>query len=251
MRIFSKFHDYYDTALGFGIDPNIIYERKEEDITDWVKDQPGLQKRLSKIHDNIFDFRVERINSPELQIINKIVMLFCGKIYFCIKISYKGKHIPYYDNTITKFIYTFDAFKRVIAIHSKINLEHNITSGLFDGTRSKPMTISKRFKLLFDKQGIESEVIKDIHFELDTPVIVIDYDLIYTYSKKIMVYKNRCLKDMEFFKIMGPFTTFQEISMFIGGVMGGKSPIMIEVSDKDRISKHGFDKFSFRKEPKE
>jgi len=56
---------------------------------------------------------------------------------------------------------------------------------------------------------------------------------------------------MEFFKIVDPFTAFQELSMFIGGIMGGKSPIMIEVADKDRIAKHGFDKFSFRKEKQE
>jgi hypothetical protein len=251
MRIFSKYHDYYDKTLGYGIDPNVIYERKEENITDWMKDQPDLQKRLSKIHDDIFDFRIERINSPELQVINKIVVLFCGKIYFCVKISYKGKHTPYYDNTITEFIYTFDAFKRAITTHSKINLEHSMTSGLFDGTRSKPMAIAKRFKILFDKQGAESDAAKDIHFELDSPVVVIDYDLIYTYSKKNGVFKNKCLKGIEFFKIVNPFSAFQELSMFIGGVMGGKSPIMIEVSDKDRIAKHGFDKLSFRKEKKE
>jgi hypothetical protein len=41
------------------------------------------------------------------------------------------------------------------------------------------------------------------------------------------------------------------ISALGGGVMGGKSPSMIEVADKDRIAKHGFDKFSFRKEKQE
>jgi hypothetical protein len=251
VRIFSKFHDYYDTALGFGIDPNVTYERKEENITDWMKDQSKLKDVVKKIHDGIFDFRVERINSPELQVINKIVVLFCGKIYFCVKASYKRKGGDYYHSTATEFIYTFDAFKRAIATHSKINLEHNITSGLFDGTRSKPMTIAKRFKLLFDKQGVESEVVKDLHFELDSPVVVIDYDLIYTYSKKMGVFKNKCLRDVEFYKAVNPFEAFQELSMFIGGIMGGKSPIMIEVSDKDRIAKHGFDKFSFRKEKQE
>ena len=251
MKIYSKFHDYYDKALGYGIDPTVTYERKEEDITGLVKKQPILEKIIKKIHDDVFDFRVERVNSPELQVINKIVVLFCGKVYFCVKISYKIKGVPYYDNTVTEFIYTFDAFKRAIVTHSKINLEHNITSGLFDGARSKPMSIGKRFKLLFDKQGIESEIVKDLHFELDSPVMVINYDLIYTYSKRISVFKNKCLKDIEFFKIVNPFEAFQELSMFIGGVMGGKSPIMIEVSDKDRIAKHGFDKFSFRKEKQE
>ena len=251
MRIFSKYHDYYDKALGYGIDPNVIYERKEEDITELIDKRPEVKDLLSKIHDDVFDFRVDKINSPELQIVFKNIMLFCGKIYFCIKVVYKVKGVEYYANTITEFIYTFEAFKRVIEKHSKINLEHTITSGIFDGSRSKPITIAKRFKSLFDKQGVELDITLPLHFELDTPIIVIDYDLLYTYVKKIKVFKNRRLKDMEFYKVVNPFKAFQELSMFIGGIMGGKSPIMIEVTDKDRIAKHGFDKFSFRKEKQE
>lgn len=251
MRIFSKYHDYYDKALGFGADPNIIYERKEEDITELVKKQIGLKDKLQKIHDDIFDFRMNRINSPELQITSKTIVLFCGKIYFCIGVTYKNEDKSSYHSTTTEFIYTMLMFRRVITYHSKIKLDVNATSGLFDGKKRTLMTMDKRFKLLFDKQGIESEVAKSLHFELDAPIIVINYDLVYVHTKGFSVHKNKCLKSIEFFKIVNPFGAFQELSMFISGVMGGKSPTMIEVSDKDRISKHGFDKFSFRKEKKE
>jgi hypothetical protein len=250
MRIFSKYHDYYDKALSYGIDPNVIYERKEEDITELVKKQYGCEDKIQKIHDDVFDFRIERINSPELKIEAKTIVLFCGKIYLCIKIGYKIEDYPC-DRFVTEFIYTFDAFEKAITLYSKINLEHGITTGLFDGTKSKLITIARRFKMLFEKQGTVSSIAAGLHFELDTPIIVFDYDLIYTYSKKIKAYKNQCLKNMEFYKIVDPFTAFQELSMFIGGVMGGKSPSMIEVADKDRIAKHGFDKFSFRKEKQE
>ena len=55
------------------------------------------------------------------------------------------------------------------------------------------------------------------------------------------------LSDIEFQKIVDPFTSFQELSMFISGVMGGKSPPIIQLKDEDLIGKHGFDKWSFRK----
>ena len=250
MRIFSKFHDYYDKALGYGIDPAVTYERKEEEITELIKKQYGMIDKIEKVHADVFDFRIEKINSPELKIEAKTIVLFCGRIYLCIKIGYKVKDYPL-EKYVTEFIYTFDAFEKAITLHSKINLEHGITTGLFDGTKSKLVTIARRFKMLFEKQGIVSDIVTELHFELDAPIIVIDYDLIYAYSKKIKAYKNRCLKNMDFYKIVDPFTAFQELSMFIGGVMGGKSPIMIEVADKDRIAKHGFDKFSFRKEKQE
>jgi len=251
MRIFSKFHDYYDKVLSYGIDPNVIYERKEEDITEIVDKNPYIKDTLSQIHDNIFDFKIERINSPELQIIFKNIILFCGKIYFCIKISYKVRGVEQYIDTIHEYIYTFDTFERAINKYSKINLEYGIPSGIFDGSRGKLIEASKRFKSLFDRQGVTSDIIIPFHFELDSPIIVIDYDMLFTYKRKINIYKDKKLKDVEFFKAVNPFKAFQELSMFIGGVMGGKSPITIEVSDKDRIAKHGFDKFSFRKEKQE
>jgi len=256
VRIFSKYHDYYDKALGYGIDPNVIYERKEEEITESLEKQPELRDKLLKINDEIFDFRVKKIDSDDLKVVSKHIILFCGKIYFCIEVMYTIKtYDDYYKRivgkAITEFIYTFDAFEKVITKHSKINLENNLRSGIFSGAKVKVMTIRKRFKSLFDKQGSISEDVAALHFELDSPVIVIAYNPIYTYAEKGRVFKNKCLKDIDFYKIVNPFNAFQELSMFIGGVMGGKSPIMIEVTDKDRIAKHGFDKFSFRKEKKE
>jgi hypothetical protein len=44
---------------------------------------------------------------------------------------------------------------------------------------------------------------------------------------------------------------FQEIQMFISGVLGIDENPTVEVSDKDKIISRGFDyKWSFRKEPK-
>ena len=38
--------------------------------------------------------------------------------------------------------------------------------------------------------------------------------------------------------------------MFLGGVLGNKEKEIVEVADKYKIAQHGFDKWSFRKEPK-
>lgn len=54
------------------------------------------------------------------------------------------------------------------------------------------------------------------------------------------------MKDYEFYKILDLFVAFQELSMFISGIMGGKSPKMIEIADKDRRDMKGFNDKSFR-----
>ena len=56
------------------------------------------------------------------------------------------------------------------------------------------------------------------------------------------------LKDYEFYKKFDSFAAFQEIQMFLSGVLGNKENEIIVVSDKDKIAQHGFDKFSFRKD---
>ena len=51
---------------------------------------------------------------------------------------------------------------------------------------------------------------------------------------------------MKFQTIFEPFTAFQEIEMFLGGVIGSNENNIIEIEDKYRIESHGFNKWSFR-----
>jgi len=39
--------------------------------------------------------------------------------------------------------------------------------------------------------------------------------------------------------------------MFMGGVLGSPEKEIVQIEDKYKITQHGFDKWSFRKEPKE
>lgn len=56
------------------------------------------------------------------------------------------------------------------------------------------------------------------------------------------------LKNFQFMKVLDPYTIHQELSMWVGGVLPGSSPIMETISEKVKIEKHGFDpKWSFRK----
>lgn len=56
------------------------------------------------------------------------------------------------------------------------------------------------------------------------------------------------LKRFGFAKAVDPYTAFQELSMWIGGVLGGTSPEIVTIKDdKTLIEGHGFDnRFSFR-----
>jgi len=58
------------------------------------------------------------------------------------------------------------------------------------------------------------------------------------------------LKSVEFYRRVPPPQAFQEISMWVGGVMPQSSVPTVEISDKVRAEKHGMDKWSFRRPPK-
>lgn len=62
-------------------------------------------------------------------------------------------------------------------------------------------------------------------------------------------YKNTpSLGSLQFIKVMDPHTAFQELSMFVGGVMvkPDKTSVM---TDKEKVASHGMDETSFRKGP--
>jgi hypothetical protein len=91
--------------------------------------------------------------------------------------------------------------------------------------------------------------------EINAPVFIYDNDAVIKlgdYGRKLnsgIFIVNPILKDYEFYKVVDTFQAFQEISMFIGGVLGRGEKEIVVVEDKYKIAQHGFDKWSFRKEP--
>ncbi len=52
---------------------------------------------------------------------------------------------------------------------------------------------------------------------------------------------NPSLAQLHFATIMDPYSAFQEVSMFVGGVMAAPANPMVEISDKTKILKAGLD----------
>ncbi len=66
-------------------------------------------------------------------------------------------------------------------------------------------------------------------------------------TQRKIVY-NASLKELEFFRLFDPYTAFQEISMFLGGLAVPLKEIP-QVPDKIMVGIKGFDQWSFRKLP--
>jgi hypothetical protein len=96
---------------------------------------------------------------------------------------------------------------------------------------------SKRVLPLGDRWS--KNVILDLHRAVASPIIHVTN----------IIETNVNLKDLQFQRMVDPYTAFQEISMFIGGVLGSPEKEVTELTEKDRIQQHGFNKWSFRKLP--
>jgi hypothetical protein len=60
--------------------------------------------------------------------------------------------------------------------------------------------------------------------------------------------KNPNLDELKFQRVLDGHLLYQEINMFLGCICSPENN-MVEISEKDRINQHGFDKWSFRKIP--
>ena len=65
--------------------------------------------------------------------------------------------------------------------------------------------------------------------------------------KQYAVLRNPVLRDLEFQRVMDPFTAFQEIAMFLGGVLAVEDKAPLRAGSDEVVARQkGFDEWSFR-----
>lgn len=162
---------------------------------------------------------------------NYFIIGFCGKLYVGWKLYYETSR-GYNKKLITEITYDVNFISPLIDDKSS-----------WRGNFSDNLSEIKGFDFL------------DIFRKYHTPIFVFDSDYNVTSipisrygggNSKFFI--NPILKDYEFYKVFDSFQAFQEIQMFMTGVLGSNEKNIVEVEDKYKITQHGFDKWSFRKE---
>lgn len=238
MYIISKKKDYYDGVAGTtGIDKTIVYDRQIIEL-----DEKNLPKEFNR-----YNYSVRRstpfhkLNNisilKELRVlyahVSPFIIGFCGKLYVGWKLynEVESHKFPFNDKElITTITYDNDNMKKLIKLdYWRGNLEDDLN-----------------YVLSYDPI--------EIFRTLNAPIFVHDYDHDRTsienyWRNHPKFFINPLLKEYQFYKIFDAVQAFQEISMFIGGVLVNKEKEIVNVEDKYKITQHGFDKWSFRKEP--
>ena len=266
MKIFSKHHDYYDSVLAYGVDDTVKWVRDVKEIarykplSSYYRDSVNLEglteeERLFEsemMHDCPLVPRllVQRKYTEPMGSMRWRFVGVAGKMYPVLIVGVDNKNYGtdytycYGVDDIMALLETFEADgnKGVIDDFKKTTKgmkykpwrgwKKNATASAYDRYRFffEKWHGTDKFQPLFIKHGV--------------PIITCRKD-----GNDWIMETNSNLSDVGFQKVMDPFATYQEIEMFLSGVLGGESPPMAQIQDDVLMAeKKGFDKVtSFRK----
>lgn len=239
MYIISKKKDYYDGVVGtVGIDKTVVYERQIVELeksAEYPQQIVDLYNNDKNDHFYSRDLSSFGLNNEQKRYAGSCAFIvgFCGKLYVGWKF-YRELKRPHWDYSYSpKF---------------KVDYCYDI-NGAADYIKTE---IGKGIFIQESLNKIANADVMDVFRQYHAPIFALDCDWSPdnyggNYRRSFIINPN--LKELQFTKVFDAFTAFQEISMFLGGVLGAGEKEIVEIEDKYKIGQHGFDKWSFRKEP--
>lgn len=264
MKIISKLPDYYDSVLAFGHDEHVRYVREPvEYVGNQIPDHLGfLTKRTfsdGKWGNDKTDFK-SKIKSKSNFIISPHCVAFCGVIYRGLVMNHVTNKGGLYDADLyhQDFFYDKDGLVDYMKKHRiELKVPKNSNKKKYwkrDDPSNVHLALSYEravehyFKDPVDKSHLDFFVENRIPAAAQLPEV----NKWGSWSSPIhqnTVTVNPILGNWQFYKVFDPYRTFQELEMFIGGVLAGEDNPMEGIADKDLAKAKGYDCMSFRKEP--
>jgi hypothetical protein len=223
MRIISKFHDYYDSAMGFGQDPALVY-RREISVLDWSPIE--VHSEIARI---FAEFRWWHSFPPRLTVIG-----FCGKAYA-------------------------SWFTDVTVLTPESLQSHRKTRDWMESAEVRAAREAAFGRSFYGQEvpraAALGEIIRgvplddEIFRKADAPVFIA-YLLPSEGNgrpSKTRIVRNPRLANLGFHRYHDAFSAFQEIAMYLGSNLAALDDAPRTVGD-DRIiaASKGFDEQSFR-----
>ncbi len=235
MRIISKFHDYYDSAMGYGQDPNLIYRRESQLLT--------FDRHVWKWEAAILDVLANKW--PEG--LNAAILGFSGRF----SLVHFPLMVPFRPDAFTDASPKAITEEQVRAYYTAdVNWNGYETNGRRDPRESPrfiPNLVEER-----EKNVRELSVSDAIFRDLGAPIFLLTGDFEYEYDHgrpitALTALTNPRLATLGFQTQLDPFTAFQEIATFLGSALATENQAPRTVGDDKIIAaSKGFDEQSFR-----
>jgi len=220
MRIISKFKDYYDSCMRYGMDEKFVYVRRREEI---IINKKGYTSTP------LLNVRGVGIHLPN-SVRHPFYGAYSGRIGVC------GKTYPYLRFRVNlannEYFYDYESFERYYA--------HLRQDNRFEKDYEKYF---KSVKAFFKESSVEEN--DSVFLDYNAPIVARE-----EIRDEAVVIKNPSLEGYQFYKVMDSFTVYQEIGMYLRNQLCDKQEADMPVGDDVVIAESkGYDKWSFRKEP--
>lgn len=252
--IHGKIHDYYDVVAKYGHatdgntflrNPETIKIKYEKSWTSngWkhtIDSNPlsFIVKDSVNHYDNYFRFK-NKVRAT----VSTFKILFCGKVYKGIKFSLENS-----SKTPGLGVYTHHYCYDVNSIEELFLLNDDILP-----EKGKTRSIFNRDKDLLSRESLNKYFIVNDY----TDICVANKYVIGIIESKINhnngyeVVLNGRLEDYQFYRVIDPYTAYQELSMYVDGMLAYPGNIDVDIPDEYKIESKGFDKkYGFRTRPK-
>ena len=237
MYIISKFKDYYDGAVGMGIDKTIVYERhlRQEQIPDELNDLFDKYGNYSLYRETIGNILKGNYNTRLVHI------GFCGKIYIGLVITKEVPDGQFLTKRVHKIHWDYDKIRKL--------LKKDVKKSKYSWFRNQQSELE-----LFNNYVIKINSYDATEWfrKFNTPIFAVGVPPIDDYqwynNEDGDIYINPILKDYQFAKVFDPYTAFQEVQMYVSGVLGvNKDGTEFPATEKEKVAQHGMNKWSFRR----
>ncbi len=237
MKILSKFQDYYDIGIAYGIDEKLRFKR----VTEIQEEHCGGGEPWSHhIFKNQRWYRVWFFFD---------LIGFCGKIYPLIHVvteENRGTNKqPDYRNAGEEYFYAIDTFETYVK--EQIDPMGHISPDYGYGTHRRKFNIVAEAEEYFKEDYTKKKRLFDLYdvnyFAIESAVCM-QKRYRRTSARTIL---HPQLKKYKFAKALAPMEAFQILSMYLGAKNAEKETVLIE--DKYLIQGKGFDCYSFKKMP--
>lgn len=221
----SNLRDYYDIGLSTGINNDIVYRRKKEVVYTTIPKLEAVLKLLAYA-----SFTSTFTNWKQVTL-RPAVVGFCGKLY-----------IGYVDSSFA-LLCTADAMLKYL----KNIPSHGET--LADTYINRPDTTKYGREWLNYNKFIQLSAKLNGQEHLETFITYQAPIFCYEkgYGKQSILHLNPTLVDTGFPALVDAYTAYQELSMFVGGVLLHPEPETVKITDdKYLLTSHGFDAASFK-----
>lgn len=263
MRIIGG-KDYYDHGLGLGHDPKdpvvLVRDKNPNNFLDpqTYKQFPFLEELMGRNSLQIrrwSSYVSFRIGDKEFHI-DGIKVFFCGKFYQGMIVNFKDHKDDYNHLKPFKVVWSPEEFYSLLerkTDSSITNWDYGEYSHMINGMKYSPIPVMDRVHESINQFFVTSNPSENfMTFVREHRLSFITYRPAYNQygilNNKNWYLNHDDLGTIEFFKVFDAYQAFQELSMWVGN-MPTMGHDMYQLSDKELITKHGFDKWSFRKTP--